>query len=178
MRAGGANLMHAYTVEPGGSPARDRSRARAEHPTWAYRVWYRELGPIGMFRRKSLQGTGATTSAPTCARGKFRRDIPIGSKNYIELDDLLTMKLYLSRSDSGPKTLVLAVMKTHTNIHTITFKYTRSLAAGTRRYKQLRVPYMRDAVCRECANAQRRAGDARAHRGSSTRGAASSSPPA
>jgi hypothetical protein len=85
-----------------------------------------------MFRRKSLQGTGATTSAPTCARGKFRRRTTL----YIELDDLLTMKLYLSRSDSGPKTLVLAVMKTHTNIHTVTFKYTRSLAAGTRRYEQ------------------------------------------
>ncbi len=52
--------------EPGGSPARDRAWARAEHPTWAYRVWYRELGPIGMFRR---------------LYGKFRRDIPIGSKN-------------------------------------------------------------------------------------------------
>ena len=40
--------------DPGGSRARGRARARAEHPTWAYRVWYRELGPIGMFRRKSL----------------------------------------------------------------------------------------------------------------------------
>ncbi len=26
--------------EPRGSPACDRARARAEHPTWAYRVWY------------------------------------------------------------------------------------------------------------------------------------------
>eukprot|EP01043_Picozoa_sp_COSAG02_P019836 COSAG02_NODE_966_length_15587_cov_19.602376_10_plen_204_part_00 len=48
--------------DPGGSRARGRARARADHPTWAHRVRYRELEPLGMFRRKSL-------SEP---HGKFR----------------------------------------------------------------------------------------------------------
>ena len=42
------------TSDPGGSRARGRARARAEQPTWAHRVRYRELDPLGMFRRKSL----------------------------------------------------------------------------------------------------------------------------
>eukprot|EP01043_Picozoa_sp_COSAG02_P091396 COSAG02_NODE_28124_length_595_cov_4.846774_1_plen_68_part_01 len=43
------------TSDPGGSRARGRARDRAEQPTWAHRVRYRELKPLGMFRRKSKQ---------------------------------------------------------------------------------------------------------------------------
>jgi hypothetical protein len=73
--------------DPGGS-ARGRARARGEHPTWAYRVRYRELGRIGMFRRKSLL-------AP--------RKIPVKHTDRLEeLTDLHLLSSPLSPAEFGP----------------------------------------------------------------------------
>ena len=71
------------TSDPGGSRARGRARARAEQPTWAHRVRYRELGPIGMFRRKSL-------SAP-------RKNPP---RHTHRLEELTDLKLNLPTPES------------------------------------------------------------------------------
>ena len=79
-RAGGYGTQTYGTSDPGGSRARGRARARAEHPTWAYRVWYRELGPIGMFRRKWLP-----------------RKIPV--KHADRLEELTDLELYLTTPD-------------------------------------------------------------------------------
>ena len=77
LRARGCYGTQTYgTSDPGGSRARGRARARAEHPTWAYRVWYRELGPIGMFRRKWL----------SASIGKCPRKIPV--KHIDRLEEL------------------------------------------------------------------------------------------
>ena len=72
------------TSDPGGPRARGRARARAERPTWAYRVWYRELGPIGMFRRK--------WQSATCPR-----KIPV--KHTDRLEELTDLELYLTTPD-------------------------------------------------------------------------------
>ena len=118
-RARGYGTQTYGTSDPGGSRARGRARARAEQPTWAHRVRYRELGPIGMSRRKWL-------SAP-CPR-----KIPL--KHADRLEELTDLELYLTTPDHPwilTHKLVHTVLITHNNIHTITYKIPLSLAAGT-----------------------------------------------
>lgn len=48
--------LNSRNSDSGGSRTRGRARAGAEQPTWAHRVWYREMLQVGTSHRESQTG--------------------------------------------------------------------------------------------------------------------------